>query len=147
MKSEIRDSTRWWHEPPLKQAKAHAEKCPVCNGKGLVGEHKARTKNRGTVIPDRCHGCDGKGWVQHQGSDDHIIPRMTGMILDPISRPTSLRERACPVCQYFFSGNLIRRGEAFNCRCGQQFKSDGCHIWTHISQPVVKPPERYPFCK
>ena len=32
-----------------------AVKCPVCNGKGIIGEgtHKEKT----------CNGCSGKGWI------------------------------------------------------------------------------------
>lgn len=31
----------------------HAEKCPVCDGYGVVPREEERT----------CHGCKGKGWV------------------------------------------------------------------------------------
>jgi len=30
----------------------HAEKCPVCKGKGKLSNEN-----------DVCHGCDGKGWI------------------------------------------------------------------------------------
>jgi len=37
---------------------AHAEKCPLCGGEGVViGQ------------PNKCHGCDGKGWVTVQDGD------------------------------------------------------------------------------
>jgi hypothetical protein len=44
---------------------AHAEKCPVCNGKGEI----FRAGDAGTNIGDTrsnnvCHGCNGKGWVE-----------------------------------------------------------------------------------
>lgn len=36
-----------------------AVKCPVCNGKGTI-------KDEGCLVmtEHKCHGCDGKGWVQ-----------------------------------------------------------------------------------
>ena len=34
----------------------HAEKCPVCFGRGKVSYDSATEKLT-------CHGCDGKGWV------------------------------------------------------------------------------------
>lgn len=37
---------------------AHAEKCPVCNGKGEI------IKNNMTGETTVCHGCNGKGWVE-----------------------------------------------------------------------------------
>lgn len=51
----------------------HAEKCPVCEGRGTVDTPdpaKARTmRNVLTAVAElgpvkSCHGCDGKGWVQ-----------------------------------------------------------------------------------
>jgi hypothetical protein len=35
---------------------AHAEICPVCNGKGTIEQN-------GATDPKTCHGCNGKGWV------------------------------------------------------------------------------------
>jgi len=35
---------------------AHAETCPVCNGKGTT-DRKERGKE------DTCHGCGGCGWI------------------------------------------------------------------------------------
>jgi hypothetical protein len=35
----------------------HAEKCPVCEGKGVVPPEEVAI----------CHGCGGKGWVEVQG--------------------------------------------------------------------------------
>lgn len=38
---------------------AHAEICPVCNGKGKVMEQPTTNP-----FPTKtCHGCSGKGWV------------------------------------------------------------------------------------
>lgn len=33
---------------------AHTEKCPICKGRGHIEAGDKRNK---------CHGCDGKGWV------------------------------------------------------------------------------------
>ena len=42
---------------------AHAEKCPVCEGRGLV---KGPIKHKDAVLPPMltCHGCGGTGWVE-----------------------------------------------------------------------------------
>ena len=57
---------------------AHAEICPVCQGKGSVKE--------GAVLCEReavCHGCQGKGWVEVSdeksecGPADYIVPTTT----------------------------------------------------------------------
>jgi len=42
---------------------AHAEKCPVCGGRGTVlpkdiGGYTA------SLTEETCHGCGGKGWVE-----------------------------------------------------------------------------------
>lgn len=44
---------------------AHAERCPVCRGEGTIVQppNPESTTAAGRV---RCHGCDGKGWVQVQ---------------------------------------------------------------------------------
>jgi len=39
---------------------AHAEKCPVCNGRGTVPPKDSITS--GVEVP--CYGCNGKGWVE-----------------------------------------------------------------------------------
>ena len=37
----------------------HAEKCPVCNGAGIVKDENSKSH-----FPDKiCHGCKGIGWV------------------------------------------------------------------------------------
>lgn len=47
----------------------HAERCPVCWGKGTV-----EARNWGVDInasnPTTCHGCNGKGWVE---VNDHCV--------------------------------------------------------------------------
>ena len=45
----------------------HAEKCPVCGGKGNARKGNSEP-NEG---PLDCHGCNGKGWVE---VEDHISP-------------------------------------------------------------------------
>ena len=48
----------------------HAEKCPVCGGSGEVQvpyvKQEGSTAALPTVIPKRCHGCGGSGWVTVQ---------------------------------------------------------------------------------
>lgn len=43
---------------------SHAEKCPICKGKGNIPDRPA-PKDGGlhTLNFVNCHGCDGKGWV------------------------------------------------------------------------------------
>jgi len=36
---------------------AHAERCPICYGKGTIPD------KYNTNTEHKCHGCDGKGWV------------------------------------------------------------------------------------
>jgi DnaJ-class molecular chaperone len=36
-------------------APPHAEKCPICEGKGMLPDTEKE------VI--KCHGCQGKGWI------------------------------------------------------------------------------------
>jgi DnaJ-class molecular chaperone len=40
---------------------AHAEKCPVCNGKGEIFRAGDVGDTRSNNV---CHGCNGKGWVE-----------------------------------------------------------------------------------
>ena len=52
----------------------HAEKCPVCYGKGEVSEASQYPYlTSGTSIVT-CHGCGGKGWVT---VEDNIEPIAT----------------------------------------------------------------------
>lgn len=39
----------------------HAEKCPVCDGKGTLPDYSAYSTFTAEVM---CHGCNGLGWVQ-----------------------------------------------------------------------------------
>jgi hypothetical protein len=48
----------------------HAEICPICNGEGRI----KRTKDQTAEGYQRCHGCDGKGWVEVQDIYLHISP-------------------------------------------------------------------------
>ena len=45
---------------------AHAEICPICNGKGIIEEEVGSTGKKITKV---CHGCGGKGWIEVR--DDH----------------------------------------------------------------------------
>lgn len=40
---------------------AHAEICPVCNGRGYINEYGY--KGKVADAEPKCHGCDGRGWV------------------------------------------------------------------------------------
>lgn len=46
----------------------HAEKCPVCNGNGLVSNGFYNQVNgewaSGSTAPEKCRSCNGKGWVE-----------------------------------------------------------------------------------
>lgn len=48
---------------------AHAEKCPVCGGDGVV-RWNASTPG---VVTVQCHGCDGRGWVTVADSEYHPL--------------------------------------------------------------------------
>ena len=54
---------------------AHAEVCPVCQGRGSI---KNRTYTcLSTIIEnleDRCHGCQGKGWVEVSDEKSESYP-------------------------------------------------------------------------
>lgn len=47
---------------------AHAEKCPICDGSGK----KSNPKNMDDTYT-KCHGCDGKGWIE-VGSEPVVLP-------------------------------------------------------------------------
>lgn len=43
----------------------HAEKCPICDGKGRTVIENTATTGGITIPPtEPCHGCNGKGWVE-----------------------------------------------------------------------------------
>jgi len=46
---------------------AHSEKCPVCNGSGIVRNFipiYSSTAEKPVYYSDAfCHGCNGKGWI------------------------------------------------------------------------------------
>lgn len=56
----------------------HAEKCPVCNGTGLIGESYPNygSSTGGFYTQKTCHGCHGKGWI--------LVPDMMLNIIEPI---------------------------------------------------------------
>jgi hypothetical protein len=43
---------------------AHAETCPVCGGCGITP----------STTDDKCHGCNGKGWVEVGNSGPTTYP-------------------------------------------------------------------------
>jgi len=47
---------------------AHAETCPVCGGTGKKPDPKCMDDSYA-----KCHGCDGKGWVE-VGNDNIPVP-------------------------------------------------------------------------
>jgi len=52
----------------------HAERCPVCSGTGKVTENNGTAQNE-----NKCHGCNGLGWVQvedrfYQPHSQHPFP-------------------------------------------------------------------------
>ena len=51
---------------------AHAERCPICYGKGKVEKEESKRNYMGQ-IPEfvNCHGCGGRGWVE---VSDPFIP-------------------------------------------------------------------------
>lgn len=42
---------------------AHAEKCPICYGKGRITESEKTGFNSDGIDLVKCHGCNGCGWV------------------------------------------------------------------------------------
>ena len=54
---------------------SHAERCPVCLGKGTVkmddwGQHES---TGGQKYPTTCHGCGGTGWVTVQDQPQWVV--------------------------------------------------------------------------
>lgn len=47
---------------------AHAEKCPICYGKGKVLEEATKYEKVPTM--NTCYGCGGKGWVEVQDNEN-----------------------------------------------------------------------------
>ena len=60
---------------------AHAEKCPICEGKGKIPRLDGWNCHE-----DACHGCDGKGWVS---VFDEIINIPSVLSIEPIMPPNS----------------------------------------------------------
>ena len=42
---------------------AHAERCPICHGKGKTHISEGTTSSEPEMI---CHGCNGRGWITVQ---------------------------------------------------------------------------------
>ena len=40
----------------------HAEKCPICDGKGKIKKDDFKP----LIDSETCHGCGGKGWIEVQ---------------------------------------------------------------------------------
>lgn len=61
---------------------AHAEKCPVCKGKGTVIDPDSYGKT--AYLPKRCHGCEGKGWVEV--GNEQVIGMAPSIELDDLDK-------------------------------------------------------------
>jgi len=51
---------------------AHAQTCPICNGKGKIKDPNYDPAATGVQNDVVCHGCGGKGWVEVK--DDSLNP-------------------------------------------------------------------------
>ena len=48
--------------------------CPVCSGSGKYKRTVTGTMSGMTQeLVDKCHGCDGKGWVEVKDGDSHPV--------------------------------------------------------------------------
>ena len=43
---------------------AHAQTCPICNGKGRIPDPGYDPQLTGTRHKVTCHGCHGRGWIE-----------------------------------------------------------------------------------
>jgi len=76
---------------------AHAEKCPICEGRGRL-----RTFEGDTESLSPCHGCDGKGWVSVQ---DEIVTVLSPLSIEPVMPPNSTGDDLrWPNTTYTYSG-------------------------------------------
>ena len=52
---------------------SHAETCPVCHGSG---KYTPQNDGMSTAVPmpQTCHGCGGKGWVELYDYQPTVIP-------------------------------------------------------------------------
>ncbi len=63
---------------------AHAERCPICYGKGQINN-----VNPGDTCAERwetCHGCSGRGWIEIQ--DTNVYPYYPPAPLNPTWAPS-----------------------------------------------------------
>lgn len=70
----------------------HAEKCPVCNGTGLVGESYPNygSSTGGFYTQKTCHGCQGKGWILVPNMMPDIIESVDNTYEDILSHVTQI---------------------------------------------------------
>ena len=61
---------------------AHAERCPVCNGSGVVNKNQSVYYTGGDE--ETCHGCNGMGWVTVQ---DNTYPNVSVPFQNPAWEP------------------------------------------------------------
>ncbi len=41
--------------------------CPVCGGIGAVAKAQPTNSTSATPIVEKCHGCQGRGWIEVSG--------------------------------------------------------------------------------
>lgn len=70
----------------------HSEKCPVCNGTGLVGESYPNygSSTGGFYTQKTCHGCHGKGWILVPDMMPNIIESIDNTYEDILSHVTHI---------------------------------------------------------
>lgn len=70
----------------------HAEKCPVCNGTGLVGESYPNygSSTGGFYTQKTCHSCHGKGWILVPDMMPNIIESVDNTYEDILSHVTQI---------------------------------------------------------
>ncbi len=62
---------------------AHAERCLICNGKGVYVTPPDSYDNS-LAAPKTCHGCGGKGWVSVE--DTYPVKLIKGWRGRPVNR-------------------------------------------------------------
>lgn len=57
-----------------------AQRCPVCGGSGKY-QHPDNGHSTAPLMPETCHGCNGKGWVT-VSDDNSEWPRVPPISLE-----------------------------------------------------------------
>jgi|WetSurMetagenome_2_1015567.scaffolds.fasta_scaffold02220_9 hypothetical protein len=53
---------------------AHAEKCPICNGSGVLPLLVSNDSTNAHPQTKVCHGCSGYGWITVQDTIPYVVP-------------------------------------------------------------------------